>query len=485
MKGKIKYILFFLAIASFFSACKKEETEPTFSSDSVRVSAFAFTADTAVLENLNTVFFTIDLENGLIFNADSLPKGTNVTALAVTVTTDMASSVIITQGDGKVINYLESTTAKIDFSSPAVMEVVSQSGNYSKKYRIEVNVHTVKADLLSWGGMQYSSLPGVGTLSDQKTVKYKNMIYTYMLRSGQYRLAVAALPGDDWSETELNLPFVPDLRSLQSSPEALYLLDTDGNLYSSEDGISWSAAGEQYAALLGWHNGGLLTLSLVDGIYYHDQYPRPVGFVPQRIADDFPVSGLSDMLIYNSSWMTAPQAMIVGGRTSQGDLTGAMWGYDGTTWAKLNNALPEREGALFFQYVTFLVDKNWVTTENVAWFVIGGLNDQTSLRDVWVSTNYGIIWEKAVDSMQLPGYIVSRGYASVVICEEPINATVNWTALDAPSVPDGYRLLPLRGIESENLVPYIYMFGGLSKDNFAYDQIWRGIINRLRFEPIP
>ena len=106
MKGKIEYILFFLAAIILFSACKKEETEPTVFSDSVRVSAFSLAADTAVLDNLDNVFFTIDLENGLIFNADSLPRGTDVSSFSATITFLGATSAIITQPEGTKFDYL-------------------------------------------------------------------------------------------------------------------------------------------------------------------------------------------------------------------------------------------------------------------------------------------------------------------------------------------------------------------------------------------
>ncbi len=486
MKGKSIYFLFFLALASIFTACEKDETEPTTLSDSVRVSAFTLSADTTILDNLNTVFFTIDLENGLIFNADSLPKGTNVSALAASITFEDAASAIITQKDTVDFDYVQSNKTKINFTSPVEMLVTSKSGKYTKKYTIQVNVHTVDADLLAWGGMSYSELPGTGTLKKQKTLKYKDVIYCFTQRGEQYQLAVAENPTENWEVNTITWNFTPDLHSLQASPEALYILDTEGNLYTSADGLSWNATGSTYTTLLGYWDNTLLTLSNINGTYCHDYYPRPEGYTPTPVASNFPISGMSDMLTYNSSWMTAPQGMIVGGRTANGTLTGAMWGYDGNRWAMLNNSVTPREGAVFFQYVTFLVDDNWVTTESTAWFIIGGQNDQSALRDVWVSSNYGVTWQKANRSMQLPGYIAPRAFASVIICDEPIeNEAAHWMPLDLPQLPIGYAPQRMHSATAENLVPYIYMFSGLAKGGFTYDEVWRGIINRLKFEPIP
>ena len=155
----------------------------------------------------------------------------------------------------------------------------------------------------------------------------------------------------------------------------------------------------------------------------------------------------------------------------------------------LMNSITKRmsgEGAAFFSYVTFFVDDNWVTTEMPTWFVIGGIDNKGALRDVWTSNNYGINWTSGGENLFVPGYIMSRGYASVVICDEPINSTFStWHSIDMMPLPQGYRCLPMRSVADENKVPYIYMFGGKAVGVNHYDQVWRATINRLRFEPIP
>ncbi|MBR6750286.1 MAG: hypothetical protein IKM10_07355, partial [Bacteroidaceae bacterium] len=88
MTKLFKYILLFAAICCILPACKKDEDEEKVSTGSVRISAFSLKADTTLLDNLENVFFTIDLENGLIYNADSLPVGTDVSELEVKITTE-------------------------------------------------------------------------------------------------------------------------------------------------------------------------------------------------------------------------------------------------------------------------------------------------------------------------------------------------------------------------------------------------------------
>ena len=88
-----KYFTYFFFTLCILTACKKDDEGKNPVSDSVRISTFALKADSTNIENLDKVFFTIDLENGLIYNADSLPKGTNVSELKFTLTTENAKEV--------------------------------------------------------------------------------------------------------------------------------------------------------------------------------------------------------------------------------------------------------------------------------------------------------------------------------------------------------------------------------------------------------
>lgn len=487
MTQYFKYILLFFAIICILPSCEKDDEDKNVLSDSVRISAFSFVADTAVLDNLENVFFTIDLDKGLIYNADSLPVGTDISKLKIKISTDSAKYVNIETPDS-TYNYLDYSKKAINFTNPVMIEVCSRSGVYKKQYKVTVNVHKMNPDQLFWGVLQYSNLPGnsIGTLAEQHTLRFNDLIYCFMKRGEEYILATANNPGDESNITELSLAFTPQIKSIRSTETNLYMLDTEGALHTSVDGIVWENTGETYAAIIGGYNGALLTLSQEGDTYYHDIYPRYEGYTPQPIDKEFPISGFSDMLTYNSSWLSAPQGMIVGGRTASGELTGAMWGYDGTTWAMLNNNIPAREGAVLFPYITFFVDDYWITSEKVTWFVTGGLNDTRALNDVWISNNYGVSWQRAGLNLQLPPYITPGGYASVIINDEPYQTTYqHWSSIDKYTIPEGYRYMPMHSASSPELIPYIYIYCGVDFKGLMYNQVWRGAINRLRFEPIP
>ena len=52
-------------------------------SSDVAITAFNLVDDKDILANLDSVFFTIDLKKAEIYNADSLPKGTDISRMCV------------------------------------------------------------------------------------------------------------------------------------------------------------------------------------------------------------------------------------------------------------------------------------------------------------------------------------------------------------------------------------------------------------------
>ena len=115
------------------------------------VRSFKLKPNAYVLSALDTVFFSIDLANAKIFNADSLPYGTRIDKLVVDIATDACKTVELTMrkndGADTIVNYLTNSTDSINFANgPVNLRVVSYDGKAERNYEIKVNVHTVIAD---------------------------------------------------------------------------------------------------------------------------------------------------------------------------------------------------------------------------------------------------------------------------------------------------------------------------------------------------
>ena len=173
---KVSKILFSLLSVFFilFISCNDAEDEdvPLYSSYSnTMVKSFYLSDDTtSIVDNLSKRFFTIDLVSGNIYNADSLPYGTDISHLVANMEFSSPSKVEIyikgkdDSGNDKTttINYLESPSDSIDFSGgrgSVTMTVVAADGTTQRDYVIDVRVHQVKADSLIWENLSGSGLP--------------------------------------------------------------------------------------------------------------------------------------------------------------------------------------------------------------------------------------------------------------------------------------------------------------------------------------
>ena len=505
-----KYSLFIILaiVLAAVSSCNSdpEETEiPAYTNTAI--TSFHINANSKVLDNLDSVFFSIDLANARIFNADSMPYGTDVSHLVVNIGTSGCSALELTvPREGKedtVINFLTNSTDSIDFSmGQAKIHVVSLDGTTSRDYDLRVNVHKMKPDSLYWNQLACRTLPSMFQSPDvQKTVLHKGKMLCMTAASGRYCVVTASNPGedpatDDWITTEIRPQFTPAVETLASTDDALYVLADDGSLYSSTDnGSTWSGCnGTRWHNIIGGYGKALLGIEKSGDAYFTTEYPRGISY---PAPDGFPISGSSQPVIFDSKWNLTPQLMILGGRTATGSLTGDVWGYDGFTWTKLSQAsCPPRTGMTLFPYFVFRTNTTyWTVTEMTAWIALGGLDsDGDTHSTVYISIDRGLNWKVAGDLMQLPDYIPAMYGSQALVFPSVMQArsgSKGWTEFAPKELPRWLAIASGNSAMSratrpitEWECPYIYLFGGHSSDGSLYNTVWRGAINRLTFKPL-
>lgn len=187
-------------------------------------------------------------------------------------------------------------------------------------------------------------------------------------------------------------------------------------------------------------------------------------------------------------------AMVLGGETANGTLTGDAWAWDGDKWASitLNGIVPSR-GVAMFPYFTFQIDElSWAVTTNTALIAMGGADKEgQALRNVYVSHDYGVHWTVADTLMRMPGYMPAFSDAQAIVSNKRMQVqsrSTTWREFPAPRIPCWYAPLshPSRAVKPEDEweCPFIYLFGGHGSDGQLHDTIWRGVINRLTFQPL-
>lgn len=497
-----------LLTAGALGACNSEKSEePAYEPAlSVAVSGFSLSPNAKVLANLDSVFFSIDLNHGVIFNADSLPVGTRIDKLVPKITfPDAVATAEITMTGGTTrtgtVDYKTSPTDSIDFTGKVTLRLATEDGALSKSYDIRVNVHKMVADSLMWDKSAMAPLPSLGANPrDQRTVTLAGSAYTLIEENdGSYSMAKATdLAAADWRVSSLSLPFRPKIRSLQAAGSHLYMIDNTGELYSSADASGWNDCGIKWLTTIGAFGEAVLGIYENNGKYYHDIYPRPADFSLTEIADDFPTENLSDFHSFTSGWAADPIGLFVGG-SRNGKIYGDIWAYDGGNWAKISNVgLPPVEGVLLLPYFNYRkTATSWVQTEFSVLLAIGGrLEDGTLNRTVYLTYDNGVNWMKGDSLLQLPGYIPSLWQADAVIKTSPMNADLDdrWRPRDSRISadaslkyfsPDMKRLVyNVEGADVDWECPYIYLFGGKEADASLNSNIWRAVLARLTFAPL-
>ncbi len=492
------------AVVSPLISCNSDETDPMeyVESSSVLISGFSLSEDKKVLDSLQNVFFSIDLEKGLIYNADSLPYGTKVTKLVPKITAPTtASEVNLKYYDTKsmrdsTVNYLENSTDSIDFSNgPAVLTIKSQSGLVSKEYKISVNVHKVKADSLAWYSLQKAPLPTTfTTIESQCTAVLGGKFFCLSTDGKSYSLSITSDPIDpQWNSISLDLSFTPMVESLRASTDALYILSSDGDLYTSTDGVKWISTGEKWVNIYGNYYEQIIGSQISTNGYEIVCYPDERKW---QMPKEFPLTGTSLTACYSLDMAYAPQLVMLGGRTPEGELISGAWSFDGDSWAEVSTMkLPEG-----LEYVT-MVPYSLVETPNTTWsptdfpvlLAMGGKNAAGKINEtVYYSRDWGMTWREAPELIQFPENFPITYGASAFRHSSDMSVgsrSLYWSEISVRPLPANAAFMMPESRSDVTLIdqwqcPSIYLFGGRDASGKTLDQMWRGVIYYFTFRPI-
>lgn len=501
----IIYMLLPLALAFIVAGCNKE-SESYYESDysNASVSSFRLKANSKILNNLDSVFFSIDLNRRLIFNADSLPVGTKIDRLQVNIGTPTVSGCEITfrpAGADKdsTVNYLANPNDSIDFSNgPVKLVITSVDGLVKQEYSVKVNVHLTEPDSLTWNNVAWRTLPSIFDEVDaQKTIDYDGTALCLTTYASSASVAVMEGSPDRWLTQPASLPAGAEVESLQAVGTTLYIIDNAGKLYSSANrGTSWTATGAVMHHLYGPYGDSVLLGARKDADGWK-QVTWPAS-AEKAIPEGLPVAGTSQLLNYTTEWSSTPMAMMVGGTDAEGRMSGDTWAYDNGVWAPVSQtSITPASGVALVPYFAYRTnERNWKVTRRTVLLAMGGkgVNGFTR-RDLFISYDRGLNWKLSDTLMVLPQYIPGFADAQALVFPTTLSSRAGseWTECPAPRFPAWYRIddTPLFATDSrvskpvtEWECPYIYLFGGVGSTGVTRNTVWRGVLNRLTFRPV-
>lgn len=475
MKYSLFLPLFILAIAA--TSCnddsKSQQVWDESGYYSVMVNSFSLEKNDSVMQNLDSVFFSIDLDAARIFNADSLPVGTKVNALVVKISLPAvkeAKLYVPHANSTKVdtIDYTTNSTDSIDFSTGSVkLHLVSANGEVSRDYEIFVNVHRVNPSILSWSQTSQKALPtSLSEVKDFGVAETPAEVVVLTSDGVSYSVATSSDPySGQWVAKSAACPAQSRLATLRNVGETLYMLTDDDHLWLSSDyGESWSDTGATMSWLYGANGDNLLGIRNDGGSYRH--YAWPSG-IESDVDPACPVTGTSQTAEYVSAWSPNPLTLMAGGVTASNDTVGTTWAYEGGQWAEISQtSLPDMTGITLFPYFTGRVGSIWVATDRTTLFALGGKKSDGSLNDeTYISRDRGLHWSKGGSNLKLPDEIGNFYGAFAVVRPQTLGSRASQpiTSWDCP---------------------FVYLFGGYDAAGTLFNSSWRGVINQLKFKPI-
>jgi len=453
MKTTLKsglYLLGFSILASLMASClgNGNATEDTYPMTDAELLSVSLTSDSVPL--LNSVVFTIDQRNGLIYNYDSMAYQTVIIDSVIINYVSGAGSGVnnvlnITNGDSIWVTPGDS----ISISAPLTLKVFALDGKTTKTYTMQLNIHQVDPDSMQYAQVA-SELPFLQT-EDTKTVVFNDRFFTYSKINGEIQL-YSSSDAVNWTrESFSGLPANTVIRGIYSKGDQLFAYTDAGELYTASAGNQWKSVNKPSAikviSILGYLNAspnnpeGLSLVVKADTIntfaLAYKDFTRwdYDSIAPTPVPVDFPLSGFSS---YGYQQMYLSRVTIFGGNSVGGVVQNAAWTTSGGRyWAKLTNdanALPLLEGANVFYY-------------GKGFWLINGKAGNDYNKDVYYSPDGGITWQLQPTKCSMPDDFPGRYGASLV--------------LDKDS-------------------KYFYIIGG--KQTGVLSDVWKGFLNKVEFE---
>jgi hypothetical protein len=401
--------------------CTKKETTQT--SSEARVNTFTFYEDT-INPGLTEVTYKIEhsSDTGLIYNRDSLRFGTRLDSVVPYVTYKatpgkvefiLPDTIIVSTG-GDTIDLTK---------SPVYLHVTSSDLENEQWYRIQLTVHQVDPDLYVWSQLTQQIFAPQNC--ETKAIWQNGQLILYV-NNGFSTTIYRSSNGISWTNIgpPEGLPTPCYVREIMQHNDALYYIDND-KLYQSLDHTHWlttdytTASFTPIVMLMSFNNQAwcivqdrkslAMQLATIHDTIIEiktDIQGLENGILPEL----FPVSDFAALAFESSS--ERPRAMVIGGRTQEGEAVNTRWNFEYNTYSgyRMKDFSIEQPhfnsltGISVIQYDGHLI-------------MYGGIdNDQIWRSNMLFSDDEGMNWyEPDTAHNKLPDNYQTRQKQSVVV----------------------------------------------------------------------
>lgn len=447
-----------VAVAFAIAGCEKDDLK----SDLTGVTEFSFTNDA-----VKSYAFTVDQDAMVIQNADSLPKGTDVSKLVANFTT-VHEKVIVKVGTQIQVS---GVTAN-DYANPLKFDVYAENGTL-KSYTVKVNVAKIDPNwqfipmgeagfpAYTWSSVVYYK--GTYVMANIQSLPFGSLSFHDYYTSKD--LKTWTLAPIDWSavtnpnQRDRQLPYpqsallvandnlwqigglCPMAQIEDRDGKADNNIDNWGSVYNwvrkTQDVKNWAMVNAEFIGakervdtifspranfntvsfnnklwVIGGHSvafGSLMTNSPMNDVWSSADGVRWKKVKTNDKKENFPPRTDGAVVSYKGKmWM-------IGGALNTGSAWAPTWQYkndiwtstDGVTWTEVASTKPfsARSGQAVFVYDDKL-------------YMIGGQDANGKLGDFLVSEDEGKTWNAVADKKALPASFTPRSRHSVTVSQD-------------------------------------------------------------------
>ena len=391
-----------LGLCIGFCACVKGNDEQN---TEMNISTYvtAFGIDTINGKYYN---FSIDQVNHLIFNADSLPVGSDTLLNDIAIDTFSASG-YITSGllDSIVIvgNKVDLTPA---INKPGlIFKIIANDGSRSQDYSLQVNVHKVDPGAASWKNL--SGLPAeflAAKSTDHKVLMKGNDLMVLLRGNLLMKADVSDVSSYSWkTDTMTGLPDDALLHSTLCFDDTLYMISSSGDVFNSLNGSIWQkndALSGGVKTLLAAFSDKLTAVKEVDGDlrFCLTTASTEAWMIGEPVQSGFPVEkACSDVYVSG----TGVERAILVGLPLAGDGRIVPWmTIDGDDWGPMTTDT---------KYFCPTMDNPSVIYYNDFFYIVGN-----KLNEMYESIG-GLVWGKSAGKFQMPIAAVGHDHYALTV----------------------------------------------------------------------
>ena len=431
----------------FFSSClgSSNDRELEYPPDA-QIYAFSLSSKTDTTGVLSSTFFSIDQVNGKIFNKEPLPYLFHVDSVILNIQ-GVSSYIPFANVDIRLLpdstfQWLQSDS--VNLNRLYQVTTTAPNGENSKTYTFQLNVYQQDPYVINWENITGSYL--TPPIDSQKTLAFNDRFITYY-RSGTTinAMSTPASDGEDWEVADLTeLPPTVHLSSITASENAVFVINSDGSIFSSSNGIKqWDNIITPYpivaiyGVLPSATSGDLLVLANHNDTL---KFAETEDFTELHLMNDapagIPVGGFSAITVESGSSYAIKYIILSGGANKNSQANQQTWSLQKKSG--IITSLPSPAPALIS-----LAGSSLFFYDNKLYLSILSSGENQLIY----SDNFGLNWKNAGENQLFPAEFKDRSYSSVIT-------------------------------DKNN---YIWIFGGLSITNTQLDDVWKGMLHK--FEP--